>query len=230
MRDAARGCASAEQGVGIQLPVRIQRRKFCDAARKRARWLGAAVLLFLTTFLLADSNALAAAAQTESPKAAGSPVRPGQREMVPPNETAVPGAAIFAQHCAMCHGEHGEGVSALSSIAGPNLQAEHDLGQVLTAVEVGPSHMPSFARVLSVENMRTVAQYVTRHLATIPLQGGNIDDGGELYREYCSACHRTDVRGGALAFVGTNAPDLSDKSPALVAGAIRWGPGPMPAF
>lgn len=137
---------------------------------------------------------------------------------------------MFAQHCAICHGERGEGVSAQESIAGPNLQAEHDTGQVMAAVETGPSHMPSFARVLSVESMRQVSTYVTGHLATIPLGGGEVGEGGVMFREYCAACHRTAVRGGALAFVGTNAPDLENKSAALVEGAIRWGPGPMPAF
>jgi ubiquinol-cytochrome c reductase cytochrome c subunit len=38
------------------------------------------------------------------------------------------------------------------------------------------------------------------------------------------------VRGGVLAFAGRNAPQLIDKSEALIAGAIRWGPGTMPAF
>ena len=137
---------------------------------------------------------------------------------------------MFAQHCAVCHGDRGQGVSALVSIAGPNLQAEHDPGDVLRAVETGPSHMPTFSRVLSVDSMRAVSQYVTQHVATIPLQGGNIGEGGALYRMYCATCHRTAVRGGALAFVGINAPELTKKSPAIIAGAIRWGPGPMPAF
>ena len=38
------------------------------------------------------------------------------------------------------------------------------------------------------------------------------------------------MRGGVLAFAGRNAPELTDKSAALIAGAIRWGPGTMPAF
>lgn len=142
----------------------------------------------------------------------------------------MPGAAVFARHCAMCHGQQGEGVSALVTIAGPSLQAEHDLNQVLTAVRQGRDVMPGFANTLSNQEIQDVAQYVTQHLATIPLTGGNIGEGGELFREHCAACHRTAARGGALAFVGTNAPDLSRKSPAVIAGAIRWGPGPMPAF
>lgn len=116
------------------------------------------------------------------------------------------------------------------SIAGPNLQAEHNPGKVMMAVEVGPSHMPAFSRILSVPDIRSVAKYVTQKIATIPLGGGNRRKGGVLFRIYCAACHRTAVRGGALAFTGVNAPDLSRKSAAIVAGAIRWGPGPMPSF
>jgi ubiquinol-cytochrome c reductase cytochrome c subunit len=100
----------------------------------------------------------------------------------------------------------------------------------MTAVEVGPSHMPSFAFTLSVAQMRSVADFVTHQLAVIPLDGGDVGQGGKAFRVYCAPCHRTAVRGGALAFTGINAPDLSEKSPALIAGAIRWGPGPMPSF
>jgi ubiquinol-cytochrome c reductase cytochrome c subunit len=143
----------------------------------------------------------------------------------PPN-----GQALFSHRCAKCHGETGQGISAVISIAGPSLRAEHDHGAVMTAIEVGPSHMPSFAYVLSVPEMRSVADYVTQQIAVIPLAGGNLSEGGELFRAHCAACHRTAVRGGALAFTGTNAPALTNKSAALVAGAIRWGPGPMPSY
>jgi ubiquinol-cytochrome c reductase cytochrome c subunit len=130
----------------------------------------------------------------------------------------------------VCHGDRGQGINAIVSIAGPNIQAEHDEGQVMTAVEVGPSHMPSFSRVLSVEEMRAVSSFVVQKIAVIPLSGGDASHGGILYRTYCAACHRTDVRGGALAFAGSNAPDLSEKSPPIIAGAIRSGPGAMPSF
>lgn len=148
-----------------------------------------------------------------------------------PESGAAPnGAVIFAQHCAVCHGDHGQGLSSIISIAGPNLQAEHNHGRVMMAVETGPSHMPSFAKILTVPEIRSVAYYVTRQLAVIPLSGGSVSEGGELFRKNCAECHRTAVRGGALAYAGINAPSLVGKSPALVAGAVRWGPGPMPAF
>lgn len=140
------------------------------------------------------------------------------------------GAQIFAQRCSRCHGDHGEGRSAIISIAGPSIRAEHDFGKVMTAVEVGPSHMPSFAYVLSVDDMRAVSHFVVDKIADIPLEQGDLGEGGELFRTHCASCHRTAVRGGAMAFVGVNAPPLYGKSAALVAGAVRWGPGPMPAF
>ena len=141
-----------------------------------------------------------------------------------------PGKAIFEQRCSRCHGEFGQGISAVVSIAGPNLQAEHDRGGVVAAVELGPGHMPSFASTLTIPQIHSVADFVTQSLAIIPLGTGNLGQGGKLFREECAVCHRTAVRGGALAFVGTNAPALTHDSAAIVAGAIRWGPGPMPAF
>ena len=152
---------------------------------------------------------------------------PGQQN---PSDSVPRGEQIFAQRCSKCHGEHGEGISGVISIAGPSLKAEHDFGKVLTAVEVGPSHMPSFVYVLSIDDMRTVSHYVTDKIADIPLEEGDIGKGGELFRMNCASCHRTAVRGGALAYDGSNAPSLAGKSSELIAGAVRWGPGPMPSF
>lgn len=140
------------------------------------------------------------------------------------------GKALFLQHCAICHGEKGEGRNAVIGVAGPCIQAEHNPGAVMTAMEVGPSHMPTFLYTLSVAEMHAVADYVANSLAAIPLGGGDLAEGGRLFRQYCAPCHRTAVRGGALAFAGTNAPELTHKPAALIAGAIRQGPGPMPPF
>jgi ubiquinol-cytochrome c reductase cytochrome c subunit len=148
----------------------------------------------------------------------------------PAGEATIDGPAIFAQKCSMCHGDHGQGIAAVDSIAGPSLQAEHDLGKVMRAVEAGPSHMPAFSRILTVPQIRSVASYVTSQLAIIPLAGGDLSEGGNIFRADCATCHRTAVRGGVLAFAGRNVPALTDKSAALIAGAIRWGPGTMPSF
>lgn len=147
-----------------------------------------------------------------------------------PQGVTANGVAIFSQKCAVCHGDKGQGVAAAVTIAGPSLQAERDIGTIMTAIESGPSHMPAFSRVLTVPQIREVSQYVSSEIAVIPLAGGDLATGGELFRADCAACHRTAVRGGALAFAGRNAPALTDKSAALIAGAIRWGPGTMPSF
>lgn len=140
------------------------------------------------------------------------------------------GRLLFSQHCAKCHGESGEGLSTDTTIVAPSLRAEHDPGTVMTAMEVGPSYMPRFGYVLSVPEMRAVADYVTHTIAVIPLQGGNLSEGGELFRAKCAVCHRSAGRGGALAFTGVNAPALTGVSAPIVAGVVRWGPGPMPSF
>jgi ubiquinol-cytochrome c reductase cytochrome c subunit len=140
------------------------------------------------------------------------------------------GQAIFLERCAKCHGEKGEGVSGVIGIGGPNIQAVHNPGEAITAMEVGPGHMPRFAFLLSLSQMRAVADYVTQNIAAIPLGGGDLQEGGKLFRVNCAPCHQTAVRGGALTFTGINAPALDTKSAAIVAGAIRWGPGPMPSF
>ena len=156
-----------------------------------------------------------------------SPALRGEQPAAPP---ALDGKAIFQARCAICHGERGEGRTAVISIAGPNIQAEHNKGEVLTAIYTGPSHMPVFSYILSTQQADSVADYVVNHLAIIPLSGGNLSQGERLFQIYCAACHRTAVRGGALTFTGVNAPDLTQKSAPLIAGAIRWGPGPMPKF
>jgi quinol---cytochrome-c reductase cytochrome c subunit len=90
--------------------------------------------------------------------------------------------------------------------------------------------MPSFATTLTPEQIQAVADYVSTKIATVVLTGGSLSEGGVLYRMNCSPCHRTDVRGGALAFTKANAPPLTGLDSATIAGAIRTGPGPMPSF
>lgn len=140
------------------------------------------------------------------------------------------GRALYDKNCGNCHGALGQGISGIISIAGPSLQAEHDRQTVLDRVRAGKGIMPSFGRLLSAQQIDDVTDYVTQQLATIPLQGGNLSEGGTLFRIYCAPCHGTAARGGALAYAGTNAPSLVGKSAGIIAGTIRWGPGPMPSF
>jgi ubiquinol-cytochrome c reductase cytochrome c subunit len=134
------------------------------------------------------------------------------------------GAGLYAQDCAVCHGPRGQGK------IGPSLQAAHDAQPVLAMIRGGKGMMPPFAQRLTPAQMQAVADYVSHTLATVALTGGNLSEGGVLFRVNCAPCHRTDARGGALAFTQHNAPALTGFSAATIAGAIRGGRGPMPAF
>lgn len=140
------------------------------------------------------------------------------------------GKEIFDERCSACHGMDGGGVAAAVNMLGPSLMAEHDKKWVQHRVREGKGRMPTFSRMLTPREIQAVSDYVTQDLAVIPLQGGNISEGGTRFREYCAPCHRTAVRGGALTFAGRNAPALTDASAAVIAGTVRWGPGPMPSF
>lgn len=144
--------------------------------------------------------------------------------------TSTNGTVIYALNCIKCHGPNGGGVAGVVSIAGPSLKAEHDRQFVITMVSDGKAPMPSFRPLLSSAQIDAVADYVTTQIATIPLATGDIGEGGELFRVHCAPCHGAPGRGGALAYAGTNAPPLTGKTAARIAGTVRWGPGLMPSF
>ena len=138
--------------------------------------------------------------------------------------------SLFLDNCAKCHGMVGQGLAGIISIAGPSLEAEHDRESVAIRIRDGKGMMPSFKPLLSPQQITELADYVTQQIAVIPLQPGDLSEGGRLFRVNCAPCHGTAARGGALAFAGINAPSLVGKSAATIAGAVRWGPGPMPSF
>lgn len=206
--------------------VRVNAKAECRGLQCRSDFWRSLARPVLAPILVGLSLTLPAFGAPPAPSA--TPVPGGSA--APTEAQALDAKAIFAEHCAVCHGDAGQGRSAITTMVGPSLQAEHKYGDVMAAMEVGPNHMPNFTYILTVPEMHAVAAYVTQQIAVIPLSGGNPSAGGKLFRIYCAACHRTLARGGALAFTGVNAPRIVDKSPALIAGAIRMGPGPMPSF
>lgn len=87
------------------------------------------------------------------------------------------GSQIFSRHCAACHGPDGKG----SSMA-PSLEAVKDRQMVIQVVTNGRGKMPSFANQLSSQEISSVADYVTGQLAKVSLMGGELSQGGVLYR------------------------------------------------
>ena len=146
---------------------------------------------------------------------------PAVQAAAPPTSA---GAAVFQQNCAVCHGAEGKG-----GARAPSLEAESDAGVVARTVHAGKDGMPSFAGRLTDAQVTDVAEYVAGGIATVSLTGGDLSRGGVLYRLNCAGCHGATGRGGALVNA-VNAPALTGLPPAIIAGAIRGGPGPMPQF
>ncbi len=134
----------------------------------------------------------------------------------------VTGAVIFAANCAGCHGDHGQGY------IGPNQQADAFPSLVAGMVTRGGISMPAFPQ-LSAAQVAAVSDYVATQIAAPAARTATVAQGGELFRLYCSGCHSSTGRGGALS-QGRNAPSLADFPPAEALAAMILGRGNMPIF
>ena len=85
------------------------------------------------------------------------------------------GKRLFAQACAVCHGEDGKSGHG----AAPSLANLKDLDAVMTTMTNGRNTMPSFRSVFTPEQIRDVSAYVVAGLAAAP---GIIDSGSAEIR------------------------------------------------
>ena len=88
--------------------------------------------------------------------------------------------------------------------------------------------MPAFPQ-LSAAQVAAVSDYVATQIAAPAARTATVAQGGELFRLYCSGCHSSTGRGGALS-QGRNAPSLADFPPAEALAAMILGRGNMPIF
>ena len=132
------------------------------------------------------------------------------------------GAALFAANCSGCHGDHGQGC------IGPSQQADAFPSLVAGMVTRGGISMPAF-RQFSPAQVAAVADYVATQIAAPAARSATVAQGGELFRLYCSGCHSSTGRGGALS-QGRNAPSLADYPAAEALAAMILGRGNMPVF
>lgn len=205
----------------------------CGASR--LVWLAPALALVLTAW----TEGRGAAAPASAPRAAPVDVR-----------------QTYLSDCAVCHGSTGQGTGRGPTLVGAgraSLDYELSTGRMplakvgRNAAEPGSPleplpntagadpdivprrHDPAY----DPPTIAALVDYVTALTGgggpDIPrLVGGDLAEGGDLFRLQCAACHAWAGDGGAL--LHREAPALHASTRTQIAEAVRVGPGQMPAF
>ncbi len=150
--------------------------------------------------------------------------------------TIADGQALYRTGCVSCHGVEGVGAPGWPAIADAGAASAHfylttgrmphAAGPDVQAVRKDPAYSP--------EQIEDLVAYVASlgegpEIPHVDLEDGNVQEGGDLFRGICAACHSATGAGGALSF-GQNAPSLDQATPVQVYEAMLIGPGQMPVF
>jgi ubiquinol-cytochrome c reductase cytochrome c subunit len=148
------------------------------------------------------------------------------------------GKKLFLTNCSTCHGLAGAGTSDGPSLIGA--------GAAAVDFQVGTGRMPMTQPGVQAPRKKVIyTQQEINDLAAfvaslgpgpaVPAEkeydpaDGNIQEGGELFRTNCAACHNFAGEGGALTR-GKYAPNLKDVEPKQIYQAMLTGPQAMPMF
>jgi mono/diheme cytochrome c family protein len=154
------------------------------------------------------------------------------------------GAASYAKHCAICHGDHREGIlPAFPPLVGIKHQMTDQ--QIIALIHSGKGRMPGLPAAQSGE-LAALLQYLASSTEITPAvtagaganrKGiqltGEAAAGGALFLQNCAFCHGRDAMGGETG------PDLTqsklvseDKDGSQIMGVVREGriEKKMPAF
>lgn len=166
--------------------------------------------------LLAAGVGLFAFLATPTPGYAASSVRSGPQIAQPSSASspAKPGAAAYANHCSICHGEQREGI--LPSFP-PLLGIKHQMTdqQIITLIHTGRGRMPAFPK-LQDDELTALLRYLGSPALSAPEMGSNphgnvsgthssglAEAGSAIFRQNCAFCHGRDAMGGETG------PDLT---------------------
>lgn len=119
---------------------------------------------------LSDDDARAIAEYLRTLPSTASAAHPSQSKPTPRDPTAR-GAKVYEEHCAGCHGRHGEGTPDIAALAGSRAVRLANPQNVIQAIRHGgflpttagnprPFGMPPFGHVLSDDDIAAVATYV----------------------------------------------------------------------
>ncbi|MFC5800330.1 c-type cytochrome [Streptomyces formicae] len=148
------------------------------------------------------------------------------------------GKKLYTVGCASCHGTGGQGTSDGPSLIG--------VGSAAVDFQVGTGRMPAQqpgAQVPKKKNIYSQAEIdqLAAYIASLgpgpvtptekqySLEGADIANGGELFRNNCAQCHNFTGEGGALTH-GKYAPNLEGVSEKHIYEAMQTGPQNMPSF
>jgi ubiquinol-cytochrome c reductase cytochrome c subunit len=155
------------------------------------------------------------------------------------SEAAQLGKRLYDQSCATCHGPNAQGVQG----RGPSLVGVGSAA-VEFQVETGrmPAARPQQAQVERKQPMFTTeqAQQMGAYIQALGdgpklpasnnlREGGDVAQGGELFRVNCASCHAFSANGGALSS-GKFAPSLQPSTDRQIYAAMLTGPQNMPVF
>ncbi len=126
------------------------------------------------------------------------------------------GAAVYRTWCVQCHGS-----GAAGAVGYPNLLDDDWLwGGDIEAIHYTISHgirneedddaryseMPAFGEILEPEELTSVVNYVMQLSGGTPVDAAQVDAGGEVFLDNCSACHGEEGLGDREQ----GAPNLAD--------------------
>ncbi|MBW3574167.1 MAG: c-type cytochrome [Actinobacteria bacterium] len=146
------------------------------------------------------------------------------------------GEELFRTGCVSCHGLGGVGAPS-----GPPL---YDAGAASAHFYLTTGRMPHTGSpeeqatrkppVYSPEEIEDLVAYVASlgdgpPIPEVDPASASLQEGGDLYRAICAACHSASGAGGALSY-GHNAPSLDEATPVQIYEAMLIGPGQMPKF
>jgi len=147
------------------------------------------------------------------------------------------GAMSYAQHCAICHGEHREGIAPAFP---PLVAIRHQMTaqQITQLIRTGRGRMPAFTN-LPDQEVQTLVAWLDAPppaSAATPQETASssaVQAGDAIFHQNCAFCHGRDAMGGE------SGPDLTqsklvlgDKGGDQIGNVVREGrPGTkMPAF
>lgn len=146
------------------------------------------------------------------------------------------GEKLFAANCATCHGQQAQGTEngpSLIGVGAASVDFQVSTGRM--PMEMNGPQAPSKPVQFTDAQVQALAAYVAS-LAPGPeipteadLTGGDVANGGELFRINCAMCHNVAGAGGALT-QGKYAPELKGVAAVHVYEAMLTGPQNMPQF